>query len=424
MNYSIPLFLLMLLLVETSALAQNDPGKIYTAKVNSGKSGPVTKRDKDEIIFQAKNKIDNFANLLNALTTNGLSESERNSITQNSYLPNQDQIFFNDAIVIEDDVDPKHTASDKTADLKVDRYLRDLDLFYVKSDSATIKFTRIITSPVLEGKEYPYLKVFFTSTFTGKHSQFTIPYQSVQRVAELRADKVDGKWRTFITRLGFIRPGEGLTDLSEPVIEQDFSSKPRIRSDDFLFKSTGNTFDSITIRWDQHWLNVVQSSTKIVPLGFFQRSSTSTTGQDRLSIKLVDNDKLLTFRRIDGTSLTFRQALSVDYLRKLKRKYTVRGWLQIIAGTVALGTSYAGYSSLHQSYDAYSSRLNALSAEYAIWQTLSQQAGDAPAAPMSFISYAQPGIYAVYGVGVAGSGLLINGIRQLLKARKIKIPTR
>jgi hypothetical protein len=420
MNYSYIFFLLITLLAKTVAFAQKDLGKIYTAKVSSSsKAGPVSNRDKNEITFQSRNTINNFANLLNALNTNGLSESEQNSIIQNSYLPNQDQLFYNDAIVIEDDIDPKHTTSDNTADLKVDRYLHDLVLFYTKSDSATINFSRIVSSPVLEGKEYPYIKVFFTSTFTGKHSQATLPYQPVQRVAELRAEKVDGKWRTYLTRLGFVRLGEGLTELSEPVIAQNFESKPRISSNDFLFRNTSNMPDSITVRWDQRWLNVSKSSTKVIPTGFFQRTATGTTSQERLSIMLTDQDRLLTFRRIDGTTILFRQVPTVEYLTKRKRSYQTQGWLQIIIGTAALGTSYAGYSSLRQSYDEYSSRLTALNTEYAIWQTLSQQPGNAPDVAMTFSTYAQPGIYAVYGGGIVGSGLIINGIRQLLKAGRI-----
>ena len=422
MNNTFILFLLAFLLAVTSVLAQKDLGKIYTARVNSGKTGPVTKRDKDEITFQAKNKIDNLEKLLNVLKTPDLSESDLNSIIKNSYLPNQDQIFYNDAIVIEDDINPKHINSDSTAYLKVDRYLRDLDLFYAKSDSSTIIFSRKITSPVLDGSEYPYIKVFFTSTFAGKHSQFNAPYQPVQRVAELRAEKVEGKWRTFVTRLGFLRPGEGLAELSAPVIAQDFASKPRIKGDNFLYKSKENDQDTITIRWDQNWLNVVQSSTKALPVGFFQRSSASSTNsQERVSIRLMNKDQLLTFRRVDGTSMTFQQIPSIEYLTKIKRRYKVRGWLQIIVGTAALGISYAGYSSLQQSYNDYSSRINALNAEYAVWQTLSQQPSGSPAVPMSFNSYSQPGIYAVYGGGVAGSGLIITGIRQLLKAGNIKI---
>lgn len=411
--------LAILFLFTTTVLAQKETGKTYTARVNSGKTGPVTKRDKDEITFQAKNKITNLANLLNVLNTTGLGESEKNSVIQNSYLPNQDQIFVNDAVVIEDDVDPRHFSADSTAYLKVERYLRDVDLFYEKSDSPTISFERIITSPVLTGKDYPYIKVFFISTFAGKHNQLAVPYRAVQRVAELRADKADGKWRTLVTRLGFVRAGEGLTELSEPVLVQEFTTNPRIKGSNFLFVSTTNNPDSITIRWDQRWLTIVRSSTREIPAGYFQRSAESSLNQEKVGISLKDNDDLLTFRRIDGTTIAFRQRPSIDYLTKLRRSYRLKGWLQVIAGAVALGTSYAGYQSLRTSYDSYASQLNTLNAEYTIWQTLSQQSGNGPAAPMPFNSYAQPGIYAVYGGGIIGSGLVVNGIRQLLKAGKI-----
>ncbi|GAB3884886.1 hypothetical protein [Spirosoma agri] len=420
MNNTFIFFLLAVLLVKTTAFAQNDPGKIYTARVVSTTAGPVSKHDKDEITFQAKSTIANLNNLLNTLNTTGLSESEQNPIIQNSYLPNQDQLFYNDAIVVEDDIDPRHNSADSTADLKIDRYLRNLILFYAKSDVPTIEFSRVVTSPVLEGKEYPYIKVFFTSTFSGKHTQIAVPYQPVQRVAELRAEKVDGKWRTYLIRLGFVRPGEGLSTLSEPVITQRFESKPRILSADFLYRSTNGSSDSVTVKWDQRWLAVSQSSTKAIPTGFFQRSAAGTTSQERLSIILTDQDGLLTFRRVDGTTLVFRQVPSIEYLAKVRRSYQTKGWIQIIAGVAALGSSYAGYSSLQRSYDAYAGRFAALNSEYAIWQTLSQQPGTPPATAVSFNAYAQPGIYAVYGGGIAGGGLLIDGIRYLLKAGKVK----
>ncbi|MCK8495798.1 hypothetical protein M0L20_28285 [Spirosoma sp. RP8] len=420
MNNTFILLLLGVLLVETSALAQQDPGKVYTARVVSTTAGPVSKRDKDEITFQARSTIDNLRNLLNTLNTTGLTESEQNPIIQNSYLPNQDQLFYNDAIVVEDDIDPKHNSSDSTADFKVDRYLRNLILFYTKSDVPTIEFSRIVTSPVLEGKEYPYIKIFFTSAFTGKHTQIPVPYQPVQRVAELRAEKMGGKWRTYIIRLGFVQPGEGLTAISAPVIAQRFETKPKIRGNEFLYRSTNGTADSVTVTWDQRWLNVSRSSTKAIPIGFFQRSAANTTSQERLSILLTDQDKLLTFRRVDGTTLVLRQIPSIDYLTRLKRAYQTKGWIQIIAGVTALGTSYAGYSSLQRSYDAYAGRFATLNADYAVWQTLSQQPGTPPAAAMPFNTYAQPGIYAVYGGSLVGSGLIINGIRYLLKAGKVK----
>ena len=422
MKYTFIFCFLVVLLAEAPLLAQKNDRKVYTAKVGSDKPSPTTKRDKDEVTFQAKNKINSFLDLLGTLTTSGLTELERNSIIQNSYLPNQDQIFFNDEIIIEDDIDPRHISAETTTDLKVERYLRDMDLFYSKTDTArTISFTRIITSPVLEGKDYPYIKAFFTSTFRGKHSQFDVPYRSTQRVAELRAEKIDGKWRTYITRLGFLRPGEGLTELSKPIISESGPKQP-ITGRETVFQRTGNSPDSIRAKWGKRWLNVVRSSTDLLPNGFYQRSSSgSSTGQNRVSILLTNKDQRLTFTRIDGSTMVFNDPKGSD---RLKRRYQRLGWLQIIAGTAALGASYVGYSSLQRSYESYTDQLTTVNAEYAIWQTLTQQPGGNPVTSMPFNSYARPGIYAVYGGAVTGGGLLINGIRYLLKAGKINTSPR
>lgn len=427
MKYLFTLLVLFLMLAGNVVLAQRGSSKMYTAQVKGSSQNSITKRDKDEITFQAKARLNGFLSLLNVLASDTLSESDLTAVIQNSYLPSQDQIFLNDAIIIEDDIDPKHTSSNNTADLKVDRYLRNLALFYSKSVQPTISFSQVIASSVVEGKEYPYIKVFFTSMFTGKNSQSdTIPYQPALRVAELKVEKGDAKnrWHTYITRLGFVRPGEGLTELSQPTIEQEGAPKQRIKGEDFLYRSLGGNPDSITVRWDSHWLNINQSSTLAIPKGSYQRSSTAQGNQNYVGITLTNKDRQLSFRRIDGTTLQFEQTLSTDYLRRLKRKYQFQGWGQLVAGVAVLGASYAGYSSLQNSYNDYTSRVNTVNGEYAIWKTLTQQPGGSTAVPLSFGQYSQPGIYAVYGGGAVGSALIINGIRYLLKAGRIKILTR
>ena len=425
MKHTLIPILLLLMLVWKPVLAQQNNRKIYIAKVGNTSVSKLSKRDKDEITFQAKSRISELAGLFEVLTTDSLAESVLTSVIQNSYLPNQNQIFFNDAIVIEDDINPKHTSSENTADLKVDRYLRDMSLFYSKSDVPTITFSRIIASSIQDGKDYPYVKIFFGSAFTGKYNQSdTLTYQPTQRVAELRADKIDGKWRTTITRLGFVRPGEGLTELSQPVLEQAGVPTQRIKGESFLYRSAESNPDSVTIKLDSRWLNILSSSTLSVPLGTYQRSKVDKTGQEYVGVALMNNDQQLTFRRIDGSTVLFNQIPSPIYITKLKHKYQLRGWLQVVVGVAALGASYAGYSSLQNSYNDYTSRVNATNGEYAIWQTLTQQPGGSTAVPMSFGQYSQPGIYAVYGGGAFGSALLINGIRSLMKAGRIKIPAR
>lgn len=419
MKHIFTFLLVALWLTTIPTLAQKRSAKLYIANVSkSGQLPPKElKRRNDEIKFQATTKIKNLVDLLNTLTFEGPGEAERNALMRNSFLPSPDQVFYSDDIVIEDDIDPTHISAENAVDVVVEKYLRTMDLFYVKSDTLTISFSQLITSEVQEGSDSPYIKVFFTSFFNGKHSQITTPYKPVQRVAELRAEKVEGKWRTFITRLAFLHPGEALTQLSKPVIPKDFGPKKPIESPERIYQKKENPIDSITVKSDQNWLNVVRSSIDIVPTGFYQRGIAESKSQGSISIELADQDQKLLFRRIDGSSISFIQKATQQ---QPPRNYRLRAWLQIATGIIALGASYAGYTSLQNSYSTYTNKLAGLNSEFAIWQTLTQQAGASPAAPVSFASYASPGIYAVYGGGVVGSGLVINGIRELLKAGKIK----
>lgn len=421
------LLLLTLFGLSQTSFAQKNAPKVYVATVTSGTGVITNKRDRDEITFQAKNTIKELEAVLNMLTDTSLTESERTTIVENSYLPNQNKLFLNDAVVIEDDIDPRHRSAANTADLPVDRYLRDLGLFYVKTTpDATIAFTQQVATTIQMGKEHLYIKVFFQSTFKGKRADSDTLYQPNQRVAELRPEKVNGKWRTYITRLAFPQTGEGVSELTKPVITTLEPGKlPPIKGNETVFRRADGLVDSLVVKWDQLYFNVVRSTLDAIPTGAYQRSGTSIANQTSVRITLTDNDRQLAFTRIDNTSIAF-QRVSLPTSPSTRNRDGGKGsksvvaWLQILVGTAALGASYAGYSMLRNNYDAYTARLTSMNAEYAVWQTLSQQSGASPAAPISFGTYAQPGIYGVYaGTGI-GSGLIVNGIRQLLKNGKRK----
>ncbi len=406
-----------------SVIAQPNATKVYVAKVGKEEpsKGSPLKRRNDQILFEVKSQINNLFNLLNTLTSNETTEAESDAIIKNSYLPNSNQLFYSDGIVVEDDVDPNHVSSENPVDHAVEKYLRDIELFYTKTPDESIKFSQVITSPVLDGKDYLYVKVFFRQTFGSKHKQIDAPYRPVQRVAELRAERQDNKWRVFITRLAFPQPGEGLTELTKPVIPKDFGPEKPIKGKAYSFRGIDRPSDSLSIKSDAKWLQVLQSSAEGVPVGLYQRNSGASQSRNTISISLTEADQQLTFRRVDGTTIGFAQLILPGHRRPdLGRRYRTLGWVQVAVGTLALGLSYAGYASLQNDYKQYTNQLTALNNEYAIWQTLTQQPSENPVAAMSFSSYARPGVYAVYGGSVAGSGLLINGIRYLLKARQIK----
>lgn len=414
---------LILGLVSVSASAQKQSAKVYLANVSASKvpaNAKDLKRRNDEITFQAKSKVNNLRDMLNTLTNSSLTESERNAVVQNSYLPNPNQLFFNDQVLVEDDVDPNHTSAANVAELPVERYLRDVDLFYSKADTTTIDFTRIVFSPVQDGPDYPYIKVFFTKTLAGKHNQINTPYVSISRVAELRAENVGGKWRVFITRLAFVRDGEGLSEIGKPVISKGFGPERPISGPLTIFRKANSPTDSLKVIWDTKWLNVSQSSVAMVPVGFYQRSGTDKKDQSTVSITLLKKDQKLSFQRIDGVILEFNRTMFIDSKADAKHNRIQRlvGWSEIATGLIGLGVSYAGYSSLQNDYKAYTNKLTGLNAEYAIWQTLTQQNAGSTVTTMPFNEYASPGVYAAYGGGIVGGGLVIDGIRRLLKAGK------
>jgi tetratricopeptide (TPR) repeat protein len=177
-----------------------------------GQSQLPTDRDSDEIKRQAKRKIEKgLGDLLNALTFDDLTEAERQGIRDDSYKAgSSNQLFYNTNVIIEDDLLPVRK-SDGVFDLKVDKYLANLDLFYTKSTDRTIEISDVTVSNLKQG-EYLYMRVYFTSLFKGTHKQhLDTPYKPQKRVAEIRAERQGKKWATFISLLAFAKPDDAAT---------------------------------------------------------------------------------------------------------------------------------------------------------------------------------------------------------------------
>ena len=170
----------------------------------------ITPRDNEDLKLLAKRKVTNFSDLLNTVTFEDLSESERKEIIARSYdTEKKARLFYNSDVIIVDDIQPDKPI-DQAIDLKVEKYFANLDLFYSKAPDQTITFSDIIISNAKE-RNYIYLKVYYTQLFKGKNSQSPVAYRPITRVAEVRAERVGKKWNGFIAHVGFLTPGDSAT---------------------------------------------------------------------------------------------------------------------------------------------------------------------------------------------------------------------
>ena len=181
----------------------------------------LTERDRNIIQYDATLFIEELELLLNTLSTPRLSRFERDEIIRNSFSGGVNQIFQNSLVIMEDDINPESLYTEKERDLSVERYLKDLDLFYSKYDSATIHFFDSLASPVKQ-KDYIYVEVYFKSIFNGKHTISNKPYKTTERVATIIATKRDEKWEMKIASVVYYNP------IEHPFVKQALEEKKRL----------------------------------------------------------------------------------------------------------------------------------------------------------------------------------------------------
>ncbi|MBX2842417.1 MAG: hypothetical protein KTR26_11645 [Flammeovirgaceae bacterium] len=195
----------LLLVLASCEKEKRAPIKIRLSS-SSAKSSHLTAIDKDSLQLKSTSFIKSFEKLMNQISDPKLTTEKRRGFIKNSFTKSSSQIFQDADVIIEDDIDPGFTnGSEDEKNVKVERYLNDLDLFYDKMEEASITFTNIQPSEVIEN-EYVFLAIYFESEFKSQNITIDKPYQKSQRVATVKAEKVNGNWEPIIVSVGFYKP--------------------------------------------------------------------------------------------------------------------------------------------------------------------------------------------------------------------------
>ncbi|MBX2924974.1 MAG: tetratricopeptide repeat protein [Chitinophagaceae bacterium] len=169
-------------------------------------------KDAQEIRYLSESLVKReLQDLLNNIALNGFELQETEQLIQSSYKGSR-RIFDSEKARIESDL---HPLVKDTISIDLVKYLTDFNLLYTKSDNLSVAFSSVKASHVKQ-HNYMYVKVYFSSFFNNKYKG-TPPtdaaYTVSNRVAEVKIDKEDGKWRPFIVRVSFFNPGDTLGDM-------------------------------------------------------------------------------------------------------------------------------------------------------------------------------------------------------------------
>ncbi|HXB30857.1 MAG TPA: hypothetical protein VNW49_13610, partial [Puia sp.] len=168
-----------------------------------------------------------FNNLLNTISYTGTESTDIRDLINQSFEDSDKQIFLNKQIAIADDIsDPDYSGFSNAPEVPVIQYLNAFNTFYGKTDSNSVFFTDVRSSPVKRGKKNIYINVYFTSFFKNIClPRPSTPYKPAKRVAEIfikRGDK--NKWLLYISRIGFFNPADTLNDFLDNIVIADTKS--------------------------------------------------------------------------------------------------------------------------------------------------------------------------------------------------------
>ncbi|MEJ7740094.1 MAG: tetratricopeptide repeat protein [Chitinophagaceae bacterium] len=186
-------------------MAKNDGRVLLKADTAIQSNFRITKNDEINISSKAERVVKRFMDLLIFISTGlDLEVPEVEKIIRESYSHPDNKIFYDSTILIEDDLRPLNQENESKEKRVVD-YLKDFDLLYKKNNDASVVFSNFRTSKIKKG-QFLYIKVFYDCLFSNKSRISNDNYSLQKRVAELKLDKQDNKWRAYIIDVHFQSP--------------------------------------------------------------------------------------------------------------------------------------------------------------------------------------------------------------------------
>ena len=197
-------------------------------------------RDENAIQRQAKFLVEEYQKLLVNLSNPNNSVVDIEKIIFNNIYG--DKIFWSERVNVEDDLDPRFTQYNFPQDKTIEAYLQDFDIYYKKKSTGTIVFDELRVTDVQRSVEgYWFAKVHFRSRFFNTHRDFPIPYPTRHRVAEVRAERGDVGWNSYINSMSYYDPNRDTDQYKEfdflpEVIEAKFQ---QLRRDSYMWITRG-----------------------------------------------------------------------------------------------------------------------------------------------------------------------------------------
>jgi tetratricopeptide (TPR) repeat protein len=213
------LFQVMFIAAQAQFIAWNEL-KVLRAAGNTDMNSVLTKSDEKYIKWNAERVVKRIMDLLNFISTSqGLEVTEVDKIIQQSFSQAGNRLFYDSASIIEDDLHFTEKEIEPKKKLVL-RYLKDFDLLYRKTNDRTVIFSDFETSNI-KSNEYLYIKVFYNCIFNTRSIISDQPYCLQRRVAELKIEKVDHAWKTWIINIFNVDPLQTTNASKNDIIIRD-----------------------------------------------------------------------------------------------------------------------------------------------------------------------------------------------------------
>ena len=179
---------------------------------------PITIQDAEEIRFKSENIVKReLKDLLNNLSNSTVELKETQEMILNSYSGSRNRIFLSSTVLVEDDINPNFHSSLNTRDMEIDKYLKDFDILYKKSDGPSVNINIMKVSNVKKTGSL-YVKVYYSSFFRNPNTTNDTAYTLNNRIAEISIKRENNKWIPYIARIGFYVPADTVNDFTNDLV--------------------------------------------------------------------------------------------------------------------------------------------------------------------------------------------------------------